>query len=147
MQSGVGMIKSGDVRITTPPGSDGPDDNDAQSHGNICLCTGDVNSGQSGAIQAHTGASDGSMSGAIELLAGTSGHGHGGNVVFAAGGAHASDVQLSDVEASVGGDLLLRGGSGVTGGGVEIQGGDATDNHGGNLNIKGEIPGRTTVVP
>ena len=37
------------------------------------------------------------------------------------GGAHASDVQLSDVEASVGGDLLLRGGSGVTGGGVEIR--------------------------
>ena len=37
----------------------------------------------------------------------------------------------------MGGDLLLRGGSGVTGGGVEIQGGDATDNHGGNLNIKG----------
>ena len=53
-----------DVRITTPPATDGPDDNDAQSHGNICLCTGDVNSGQSGAIQAHTGASDGSMSGA-----------------------------------------------------------------------------------
>ena len=54
MQSGVGMIKSGDVRITTPPGSDGPDDNDAQSHGNICLCTGDVNSGQSGACLLYT---------------------------------------------------------------------------------------------